>query len=166
MNGSRSQTQRPGSPSSLDALSRTIEGLEARIEGLIGQQAARTRADEPAPRVIPGRRADDPVRSDRDQRPDPLAEIRQRQRALEESRIRGGDRSLYSRSDELPARTPLRQPLPPLAESQPVYPTRAAAPARAGSEFADALSGLRQELKRDIAESLSHEIAGLRNEMR
>ncbi len=166
MNGSRSQTQRPGSPSSLDALSRTIEGLEARIEGLIGQQAARTRADEPAPRVIPGRRADDPVRSDRDQRPDPLAEIRQRQRALEESRIRGGDRSLYSRSDELPARAPLRQPLPPLAEAQPVYPTRAAAPGRAGSEFADALSGLRQELKRDIAESLSLEIAGLRNEMR
>ncbi len=166
MNGSRSQTQRPGSPSSLDALSRTIEGLEARIEGLIGQQAARSRADEPVSRALPGRRADDPVRSDRDQRPDPLAEIRQRQRALEESRNRGGDRSLYSRSDEPPARAPLRQPLPPLADPQPAYPPRAAAPARAGLEFTEALSGLRQELKQDIAESLSREIAGLRNEMR
>jgi localization factor PodJL len=167
MNGSRSQTQRPGSPSSLDALSRTIEGLEARIEGLIGQQAARSRGlDEPAPRVLPGRRADDPVRSDRDQRPDPLAEIRQRQRALEESR----SRSLYSRSDEPPARAPLRQPLPPLAEPQPTYPARAAAsvaaPSRDGQDLTEALSGLRRELKQDITESLSREIAGLRNEMR
>lgn len=171
MNGSRSQTQRPGNPSSLDALSRTIEGLEARIEGLIGQQAARSRGlDESVPRGLPGRRADDPARSERDQRPDPLAEIRQRQRALEESRSRGGERSLYSRSDESPARAPLRQPLPPLADPQPTYPSRTttpvAAPARAGQDIADALSGLRQDLKQDITESLSREIAGLRSEMR
>jgi localization factor PodJL len=171
MNGSRSQTTRSGSPSSLDALSRTIEGLEARIEGLIGQQAARSRGlDEPVSRPLPGRRADDPLRRDRDQRPDPLAEIRQRQRALEESRGRTSERSLYARSDEPPARAPLRQPLPPLAEAQPSYAARAASPvappAKAGLEIAEALSGLRQELKQDIAESLSREIAGLRNEMR
>jgi len=171
MNGSRSETQRPGSPSSLDALSRTIEGLEARIEGLIGQQAARSRGlDEPASRPLPGRRADDVLRNERDQRPDPLAEIRQRQRALEEGRSRGGDRSLYSRSEEQPARPPLRQPLPPLSDPLPSYPARAAAPvavaARASEDIAEALSGLRRELKQDIAESLSHEIAGLRNEMR
>jgi localization factor PodJL len=154
----------------LDALSRTIEGLEARIEGLIGQQAARSRADEPAQRALPGRRAEDPIRSNRDQRPDPLAEIRQRQRALEEGRNRGSDRSLYSRSDEPPARAPLRQPLPPLADSQPSYSVRSAAPAKstalAGPDLAGALSGLRQELKQDIAETLSREIAGLRSEMR
>ncbi len=170
MNGSRSQTQRPGSPSSLDALSRTIEGLEARIEGLIGQQAARSRgSEEPATRALPGRRADDVRIGERDQRPDPLAEIRQRQRALEESRRRGSEGSLYSRSDEPPVRAPLRQP-PPLADMQPAYPSRAAtpsvAPARAGNELTEALSNLRRELKQDITESLSQEIAGLRNEMR
>jgi localization factor PodJL len=171
MNGSRSQTQRPGSPSSLDALSRTIEGLEARIEGLIGQQSARSRgSDEPSSRALPGRRADDLLRNERDARADPLAEIRQRQRALEESRVRGGERSLYSRSEEQSPRAPLRQPLPPLSDPQPAYPARAAAPVaapvRASQDISEALSGLRQELKQDIAESLSREIAGLRNEMR
>jgi localization factor PodJL len=169
MNGSRSQTQRPGSPSSLDALSRTIEGLEARIEGLIGQQTARSRgADEPVSRALPGRRASDPPRSERDTRPDPLAEIRQRQRALEESRKHGSEGSLYSRSDDAPARAPLRQPVPPLADPQPAYTTRPSAPmpARASDDIVEALSGLRRELKQDIGESLSREIAGLRNEMR
>lgn len=169
MNGSRSQTQRPGSPSSLDALSRTIEGLEARIEGLIGQQTARSRgADEPVSRALPGRRASDPPRSERNTRPDPLAEIRQRQRLLEESRKHGSEGSLYSRSDDAPARAPLRQPVPPLADPQPAYATRPSAPmpARASDDIAEALSGLRRELKQDIGESLSREIAGLRNEMR
>jgi len=175
MNGSRSQTQRPGSPSSLDALSRTIEGLEARIEGLIGQQVSRNRgAEEPVSRALPGRRAEDLPRSERDARdarPDPLAEIRQRQRALEESRARGSERSLYSRSEEsTPARAPLRAPLPPLADPQPGYAARTAtvAPAsgRSGPDFTEALSNLRRELKHDISESLSREISGLRNEMR
>lgn len=166
MNGSRSQTQRPGSPSSLDALSRTIEGLEARIEGLIGQQAARSRgSEEPASRTLYGRRADDVRPGERSQRADPLAEIRQRQRALEESRRPSPEGSLYSRSDEPPARAPLRQP-PPLADMQPAYPSRGAAPAQVGNELTEALSSLRRELKQDITESLSHEIAGLRNEMR
>lgn len=171
MNGSRSQTQRPGSPSSLDALSRTIEGLEARIEGLIGQQTARSRgSDDASARALPGRRADDVLRNDREARPDPLAEIRQRQRALEESRTRGGERSLYSRSEEIPARAPMRQPLPPLSDPQPSYMSRAkspsAEPPRASQDISEALNGLRRELKQDISESLSREIAGLRNEMR
>ena len=174
MNGSRSQTPRPGNPSSLDALSRTIEGLEARIEGLIGQQIARSRgADEPASRALSGRRADDLPRSERDardSRPDPLAEIRQRQRALEESRSRPTERSLYSRSEEPAPRAAVRQPLPPLSDPQPAYGSRAAAPVaapvRPSQDITEALSGLRRELKQDISESLSREIAGLRNEMR
>lgn len=177
MNGSRSQTQRPGSPSSLDALSRTIEGLEARIEGLIGQQVSRSRgADEPVSRPLPGRRAEDLPRSERDARdtrnarPDPLAEIRQRQRALEENRARGNQRSLYSRSDEAPVRAPLRQPPSSYAEPQPAYAARAKAPetrpARTGLDFTEALNSLKRELKQDIGESLSREISGLRNEMR
>mgnify|MGYP000246945532 CR=1 FL=1 len=99
-----------------------------------------------------------------------VAEGAHRQRALEEGRNRGSDRSLYSRSDEPPARAPLRQPPPPLADSQPSYSVRNAAPAKstalAGPDLAGALSGLRQELKQDIAETLSREIAGLRSEMR
>ena len=55
--------------------------------------------------------------------------------------------------------------IPPLPDL-PMPGGSAAAPARAGLEFTEALSGLRQELKQDIAESLSREIAGLRNEMR
>jgi localization factor PodJL len=152
-------------------LSRTIEGLEARIEGLIGQQTARSRgSDDASARALPGRRADDILRNDREARPDPLAEIRQRQRALEESRARGGERSLYSRSEEAPPRAPLRQPLPPLSDPQPSYASRAtspvAEPPRPSQDFSEALNGLRRELKQDISESLSREIAGLRNEMR
>lgn len=53
MNGSRSSSPRPGSPSSLDALSRTIEGLEARIEGLMNQSGARVAAPKSAPGPCP-----------------------------------------------------------------------------------------------------------------
>ena len=45
MNGSRNP-QRHGERSSLDALNRTIEGLEARIEGLMGGRDPRGRAEE------------------------------------------------------------------------------------------------------------------------
>lgn len=41
MNGLRSKTQQPSDRSSLDALNRTIEGLEARIEGLMSQKFPR-----------------------------------------------------------------------------------------------------------------------------
>ncbi|CDZ54585.1 hypothetical protein, partial [Neorhizobium galegae] len=48
MNGSRSSPSRPGDRSSLDALNRTIEGLEARIEGLMSGTARDNRAPKPA----------------------------------------------------------------------------------------------------------------------
>ena len=41
MSGSRSNPTGTGDWASLDALSRTIEGLEARIEGLMGTAASR-----------------------------------------------------------------------------------------------------------------------------
>jgi localization factor PodJL len=41
MNGLRSKNQQPSDRSSLDALNRTIEGLEARIEGLMSQKFPR-----------------------------------------------------------------------------------------------------------------------------
>jgi localization factor PodJL len=168
MNGSRSSSPRPGSPSSLDALSRTIEGLEARIEGLMNQSGARIPAPEAPARPLPRSRPEEPPR-----RVDPLAEIRQRQKALEESRNRSTDAgSLYSRGDAPSTRLPVRTP--PLAEPRPGFSTRnearATAPlppaTAAPREMSDALNGLRQELRQDVAETLSREIAGLRSEMR
>ncbi|HXV29901.1 MAG TPA: hypothetical protein VD840_06185, partial [Sinorhizobium sp.] len=77
MNGSRSNPQRMGNPSygdrsSLDALNRTIEGLEARIEGLMSGVSREPRQPErprpPANNVV--------------------SEILERQRALSAGRER------------------------------------------------------------------------------
>ncbi|WP_159946287.1 peptidoglycan-binding protein [Rhizobium sp. 18065] len=179
MNGSRSPSQRPGGTSSLDALSRTIEGLEARIDGLIGQSGRNRPTEEPMARA--------PEPSSRPQREfrDPLAEIRERQRLLEESRNRTPERSTYRSETAVPAapaqpalRDPApsyREPLPPLREPLPTlreqaadrFATRSDRRAEIGSrDITEALLGLRQELKQDIAESMAREIAGLRHEMR
>lgn len=147
MNGSRSNPSRPGGSSSLDALSRTIEGLEARIEGLMNNQRN-------------GRPSQDPRRDlasdNRDFRDrDPLAEIRQRQRALEEGRGRASE----TRSQERHADRPVpdqRFAQQPVARTQP----------DAAREISQALLGLRQDLKHDISESLAAEIGALRSEMR
>jgi localization factor PodJL len=102
MNGSRPTPSRPAERSSLDALSRTIEGLEARIEGLMGTAARDPRQAHPVQTLAPtAERAPPPQRqapretyaareprAETMARPDPLAEIRQRQRALETSRER------------------------------------------------------------------------------
>ena len=92
MNGSRSTPSRQGGASSLDALNRTIEGLEARIEGLMGTTARPRQAEEPRREGARERVEDRLSRSDPDHKPDPLAEIRKRQRMLEESRFRPVDR--------------------------------------------------------------------------
>ena len=179
MNGSRSPSQRPGGTSSLDALSRTIEGLEARIDGLIGQGGRNRPVEEPKSRA--------PEPSSRPQREfrDPLAEIRERQRLLEESRNRAPERTPYRSETAVPAATAqpalrepapsYREPLPPLRETPQSlremggdrFATRSDRRAEIGSrDITEALLGLRQELKQDIAESMAREIAGLRHEMR
>nr|MDH4439969.1 peptidoglycan-binding protein [Rhizobium sp.] len=164
MNGSRSPSTRPGSPSSLDALSRTIEGLEARIEGLMNQSGSRVAIPEAPARPLPRSRPEESAH-----RIDPLAEIRQRQKALEESRNRGGDRtSLYSRGDEEPAR--LHVSTPPLAEPRAGFSTRSeirsGAAVRAAPPAIRDMSEAPSGLRADVAETLSREIAGLRSEMR
>jgi localization factor PodJL len=168
MNGSRSSSQRPGSPSSLDALSRTIEGLEARIEGLMNQSGARTAAAEAPARPLPRSRPEEAPR-----RTDPLAEIRQRQKALEESRNRAADDgSLYRRESVQPARAPMRTP--PLSEPRPAFSTRSERrdsapvrpPAPASRDTGVARNEPRQDFNQDLTEALSREIAGLRSEMR
>ncbi|MCL6705647.1 peptidoglycan-binding protein [Pseudomonas sp. R2.Fl] len=139
MNGSRSYPPRAAKASSLDALSRTIEGLEARIEGLMASTSPR----DPSPGYgeAPRGRASE---ASRQGRADPLKEIRDRQRALEADRHRVPEsRGAASRRDLAPARADL-----PLGE------------------ITEALLGLRHELKADLADSLARELRGLREEFR
>lgn len=118
MNGSRQNTSRQGDRSSLDALNRTIEGLEARIEDLIAgggrdprhQPANDPRIDDQRDLRMERRPAPPPTQQRAvEQRPvqqrlaDPRAEIRERQRMLEANRDFGH-----------PVEQPARQ-----AESQP-----------------------------------------------
>src|SRR5690349_11064435 len=79
MNGSRSHSSRHSDRTSLDALNRTIEGLEARIEGLMGS-GREQRPRNPTPERDPYASSYAPRAAD------PLAEIRQRQRALDATR--------------------------------------------------------------------------------
>src|SRR5438876_984250 len=88
MNGLRSKTQQPGDRSSLDALNRTIEGLEARIEWLMSQKFPRepraaTPAPEPKTEAYAAPR--EPRATITPPQLDPVNEIRQRQRLLESS---------------------------------------------------------------------------------
>jgi len=103
MNGSRSTPSRHGDRSSLDALNRTIEGLEARIEGLMSG-TARDGRQPPRQGETPRNDYRDPRQDRRPSEPraavappvatsyrapeliDPLAEIRERQRMLEANR--------------------------------------------------------------------------------
>ena len=90
MNGLRSKTQQPSDRSSLDALNRTIEGLEARIEGLMSQKFPR---DQRAAGAPPETKSEtyaaprEPRTSVTPPQLDPVNEIRQRQRLLELSLI-------------------------------------------------------------------------------
>ncbi|MBC7149099.1 MAG: SEL1-like repeat protein [Rhizobium sp.] len=167
MNGSRSTPSRPGGASSLDALNRTIEGLEARIEGLMGTTARPRLPEEPRREGVRERVEERLLRSERDQRPDPLAEIRQRQRLLEESRSRPLERAVPAprpaeRADPyMPAPQPRAAAIPPLPQPPVAFPAETIT-----REITQALLGLRQELKQDISEGLAREISGLRNEMR
>ncbi|MBB3592589.1 localization factor PodJL [Rhizobium sp. BK529] len=94
---------------------------------------------------------------------DPLAEIRQRQRALDASR--DNRERAYTRE---PAPALLREPAPAPQRASVPYP---AAPAFRASddtmtEIAQALVNLRQDLKRDISEGVTREMNALRGELR
>ncbi|MBY2951514.1 peptidoglycan-binding protein [Rhizobium leguminosarum] len=156
MNGSRSNPSRQSDRTSLDALNRTIEGLEARIEGLMGsgrEQRPRTAAAERDPYAAS--HAPRPAKAPPEPRPDPLAEIRQRQRALEASRERP-----YAR-EQAPQ---LREPAPRAAAPVPAPALRAGNDTM--TEIAQALVNLRQDLKRDISEGVTREMNALRAELR
>lgn len=143
MNGSRNP-QRHGERSSLDALNRTIEGLEARIEGLMATgREARGRAE--------------PARYDNTRglplRDDPVSEIVQRQRAID-----GGRERLAQRLERRP---PSSDHHVAAQQAQSVYGGQ-----RPDMAIAEALVSLRQDLKRDIADGLDREMQTLRAEIR
>ncbi|MCP8896289.1 SEL1-like repeat protein [Shinella daejeonensis] len=157
MNGSRNP-QRHGERSSLDALNRTIEGLEARIEGLMaGSRDMRSRNDDRFPPPAEPARYENarslPLGND------PVSEIVQRQRAIEGGRER--DRNAQQRpaprqrsSDHYASSQSARSALAGWHEQAPV------------KEIADALVSLRQDLRSDIAEGLEREMQALRDEFR
>jgi localization factor PodJL len=186
MNGSRNP-QRHGERSSLDALNRTIEGLEARIEGLMaGGREARGRGEErfaprgEQPRQEPARAI--PLRDD------PVSEIVQRQRAIEGGRERVAHRlerrplsaDHYAAAQQ--AHTAYGGPQTGAAygsqqtaaayggqQAHPAYGHQQTAPARADNsveDIAKALVSLRQDLKKDIADGLEREMQSLRSEIR
>ncbi|WP_223568234.1 cell division protein PodJ [Agrobacterium tumefaciens] len=177
MNGLRSKNQQPSDRSSLDALNRTIEGLEARIEGLMSQKFPRdprgaSTQVEPKSEAYAAPR--EPRASVTPPQLDPVNEIRQRQRLLEAS---------FQRPQE-PAARPERtitRPLAPEYRPRDTQQTAAAPAPRARSipsyqepqrndaalqEIAQALVNLRHELKHDIAEGVAREAQGLRAEIR
>lgn len=160
MNGSRSNPSRQSDRTSLDALNRTIEGLEARIEGLMGsgrEQRPRTATPERDPYA--GSYAPRPAKAPPEPRPDPLAEIRQRQRALEAGRERP-----YAREQAPRLREPVQRAAPPAAAPLPTPAFRPADDTM--TEIAQALVNLRQDLKRDISEGVTREMNALRAELR
>lgn len=184
MNGSRLNPHARGERSSLDALNRTIEGLEARIEDLLKASSSRDprgadrhpHADTllPEPRH-PERR--------RQVEQDTLQEIRERQRMLEAARERRpvadlDDRPQRSlRSDLERAAMPAEPRVfrdsrrasdarPPYAD--PVERPVARTPSRADASaltVAEALNDLRRELRQDISENIAREMRALREDV-
>jgi localization factor PodJL len=202
MNGSRSAPPRHGDRdrSSLDALNRTIEGLEARIQGLmagVGRPAPPRMADDerirapqqtaaytPAPSPAPAPQRP-PITAQPRSAPlaplprDPLAEIRERQRILEQASQRA--QAIETPRHETPRHEPPAAEVSRFAEGRVATPTRredlrqpaiatrvAEASQRRADlrEFTDALTNLRQDLKRDISDGLTHEMQALREEVR
>ncbi|MBW9074393.1 cell division protein PodJ [Agrobacterium deltaense] len=176
MNGLRSKNQQPSDRSSLDALNRTIEGLEARIEGLMSQKFPRdprAASAQAEPKTEAYAAPREPRAAVTPPQLDPVNEIRQRQRLLEASFQRPQEPALR------PERT-ITRPLAPEYGSRETQQTAAPAPrARAIppyqepprndaalQEIAQALVNLRHELKHDIAEGVAREAQGLRAEIR
>ena len=144
MNGSRSNPLRQGENPSIDALNRTIQGLEARIEGL----------------MVPVR--DPRPRGDFDRAADSVSEIMLRQRSLANSRVAAEPnmpRDERSIAEEVRARLPMASG--PVQNTANIKSTDVAM-----QDIAQALVGLRHELKKDITEGVSREVQNLRAEIR
>lgn len=169
MNGSRSTSPRHGDRSSLDALNRTIEGLEARIDGLLKTSRDPRRQAPPEAR----NHAAAPAGSSPLKAVDPLQAIRERQRALAQAREQPPRAAEPAAAPALPRprlerqreNRPLDLPRNPSVRSAQ---TTAQATVQADvslQEIAEALVSLRQELKHDIADGVEREMRALRAEV-
>ncbi len=172
MNGLRSNSHRQNDRSSLDALNRTIEGLEARIEDLLGVKSARPENDRASFETATAR---PPLKP----RFDPVNEIRQRQQALDArwerqqaDMPRGTDLAAEREMDRRYAERDYRASTAiPAARPRPTARIERPAPQPAQSdaalrEVAEALVSLRQELKHEISEGVAREMQGVRSELR
>ncbi|WP_029619490.1 peptidoglycan-binding protein [Pseudorhizobium marinum] len=173
MNGSRSTSPRPGDRSSLDALNRTIKGLESRIEGLM-QASREPRHAEAAP--LPRQLAEDRTTTAPPLFPasptpgsiDPLQEIRNRQRMLAAARedaVRAEPAAPPAMPRPRLERRPEARPAEPHRPVPPQGATRASGDDISLREIAEALVSLRQELKQDIADGVAQEMNALRAEV-
>lgn len=151
MNGSRSHNPNAGKPS-LDQLNRTIEGLEARIQGLMGERQR--------PAVPAGGSLD---------------AIIERQKTLGTARDRVAsvlDRprtDAYRPETRTEARHEPRYDTPPMTTPDPAWERpalRVATPDPALSEIAATLGALRQELRQGLSDDLRGGLGEIRNEMR
>lgn len=148
MNGSRSNTPLGGKPS-LDQLNRTIEGLEARIQGLMGErQRPAGPAGGPVDAIIERQRSLGTAR-------DRVASVMERPRAET-------PRSEIYRQEPHYDTPPMTSPEPGWDRPAP----RIAAPDPALSEIAATLVALRQELRQGLTGDLREGLGEIRNEMR
>ncbi len=191
MNGSRPTPSRRGETSSLDALNRTIEGLEARIEGLMHSSGRDRQTGERQTGDVREQRRHAEPQQQTTQRAapqpaaaaqlNPLEEIRRRQRALDAARHPERETRPVEREVRPPEayaqqpRPPIapRRPAPPVSQNRPLasaVAARAAAPAvlpdAIMNDIAEALVSLRQDLKQDISQGVAREMDGLRTEIR
>ncbi|KGF68662.1 hypothetical protein LL06_15360 [Hoeflea sp. BAL378] len=145
MNGSRSYSHRPGAgESSLDALNRTIEGLEARIEDILGRSGTAA-AGRHAPPQAPSTGAGG----------DLLDGIRARQRALDGAR-RQPDPAPRGGKDAHPDHPSLQTIAARIGAPQAAAPRAAAAEPQASRQ---------QPPLGDVSQVLIREMAALRREM-
>ncbi|TDH38197.1 hypothetical protein E2A64_03490 [Pseudohoeflea suaedae] len=149
MYGSRKNSYETGGrDATLDTLNRTIEGLEARIEGLLGRGE-----QQPAP----WRTAPDAGRGD------PLAEIRARQEQLS-----GRPTKPYAPRQGRPG--PQRSHAASNQYADHRYAPRSSsqqAPQNEGlRHLAEAIAEMRRDLKNEIQDSLSRELGAIRHEVR
>ena len=152
MNGSRSNTPHGGKPS-LDQLNRTIEGLEARIQGLMGdRQRPASHAGGPVDAILERQRN--------------LGTARDRVASLMEKPRPDNYRNEYRH--EMPRHAP--QPMmQAVTQAEPAWERpspRIAAPDPALAEIAATLSALRQELHQGLGDGLQGGLSEIRNEMR
>jgi localization factor PodJL len=154
MNGSRSNTPTHGGKPSLDQLNRTIEGLEARIQGLMGDRQ-RPAAAVPVDAILERQRN---LGSARER----VASVIDRQRP--EPPRHDAVRPDASRSDGRYE----AGPLPPQEHAWDRPAPRVAAPDPALSEIAATLGALRQELRQGLDQTgdLRESLGAIHSEMR